>query len=95
MIFNLILAGVLIASFLLIVWAYALGVKHGRAVRNDSVPKPVNPVKSVQNAVENEHVKQEQEKIQDEIDSVLNMTVDDMLKACESDRALKHAKGRG
>jgi c-di-GMP-related signal transduction protein len=95
MIFNLILAGVLIVSFLLIVWAYALGVRHGKAVRNDSVPQPVNPIKAVERIVEDAQIKQEQEKMQDDLDAVLNMSVDDMLKNCEQDRALKHAKGRG
>lgn len=90
MIFNLILSGVLIVCFLLIVAAYALGVRHGRAVSHNSIPTAPNPVKAVERAVDEAKAKQKQEEFMSELDSVMNISVEDMLKAVEQDRA----KGR-
>jgi hypothetical protein len=91
MIYDIIIAGILVISFLICISAYSLGVKHGRQVRNDSVPRiDINPIKAINNAAETAKAKKEQEEQAEELDKVFSLSREDMLKAVKDERA----KGR-
>jgi len=88
---GLFLATVLLISFILCVYCYTLGIKHGRTVRDGGTPHIPNPVKAVENAIEKVQIKKEQEETESELSSfVENMSREKQLKFVSD----KRAKGR-
>jgi hypothetical protein len=64
----------------MLVYAYALGIKHGKQLSNGIIPKIENPVKTVVKAVEQHKAEKEATKLSDELNAMLNVTKESMLE---------------
>lgn len=83
MIYNLIIAAILIVAFFMCIKAYMLGLKHGKQLsNNDDIPAVnLNPVKPIVEAVGQYKEDKKAEELQDELTDMMSADRDTMLKA--------------
>lgn len=73
--------------FLCAITAYAIGLKHGRALAKGNIPEVrLNPVKATIQAVEQRSQKKEAAKVTDELSDMLNYDISAALDAVKKER---------
>lgn len=76
---NIILSATLIVAFFLCIGAYCLGLKHGKLLSNNQIPKiELNPLKPILQAVEQ---KKEEAKATGELTDIMDCSRETMLEA--------------
>lgn len=87
-IFIAVLSAILVVAFFMCVGAYCLGLKHGKQFTSGVIPKlNLNPIKAVAEALEQHEQKQEEKKVEEELDDILNCSAESMLKAIKLEKS--------
>jgi hypothetical protein len=82
MIYNLIIAAILIVAFFMSISAYILGLKHGKQLSNNIIPSVnLNPTKPIIEAVKIHKENKVAESLQNELTDIMNADRDTMLNA--------------
>ena len=86
MVYNLIIASILIAAFFMCIASFTVGIKTGKSLSEGKVPSiNLNPIKPIIEAVERHETKKEDKQLDDELTDIMGATRETMLKAIKSE----------